>query len=58
MMEENAKTVACFENECDEFGYEVLMCKDNEWQQYDAGKQTEANKDAAITAGTATFLIV
>ena len=46
------------ESECDGFGYEVLMCKDNEWQQYDADKQTEANKDAAITAGTATFLIV
>ena len=32
-MEEHAKTVACFENECDEFVYEVLMCKDNEWQR-------------------------
>ena len=47
-----------WESECDGFGHEVFMCKDNEWQQYDAGKQTEANKDAAITAGTATFLIV
>ena len=33
MMEEHAKTVECFENECDEFVYEVLMCKDNEWQR-------------------------
>jgi hypothetical protein len=41
MMEENAMTVACFENECDEFGFAVLLCNDNKWKQYHADKQTE-----------------
>jgi hypothetical protein len=32
MMEEITMTVACFENECDAFGYAVLLCKYNEWR--------------------------
>jgi hypothetical protein len=27
-LEENALTVPCFENGCDEFGYAVLLCKE------------------------------
>jgi hypothetical protein len=50
MMEENAMTVACFENECDEFGFAVLLCKESEWKQYHANKQTEENRIAAIAA--------
>jgi hypothetical protein len=58
MMEENAMTVACFENECDEFGFAVLLCKESDWKQYHANKQTEENKNAAITAGQANYAIV
>jgi hypothetical protein len=57
-LEENALTVPCFENECDEFGYAVLLCKESNWKQYHAEKQTEENKNAAITAGQVNYAIV
>jgi hypothetical protein len=54
-LEENALTVPCFENECDEFAYAVLLCKESDWKQYHADKQTEEKKNAAITAGQPGF---
>jgi hypothetical protein len=57
-LEENALTAPCFENECDEFGYAVLLCKESDWKQYHAEKQTEEKKNAAITAGQANYAIV
>jgi hypothetical protein len=35
-LEENAMTVPCFENECDEFGFAVLLCRETDWKQYHA----------------------
>jgi hypothetical protein len=57
-LEENALTVPCFVNECDEFGYAVLLCKESDWNQYHANKQTGENKNAVITAGQAGYTIV
>ena len=41
----------CFENECDEFGYAVLLCKETgDLKQYHAEKANcEENRNAAIT---------
>ena len=47
-LEENALTVPCFENECGEFGYAVLLCKEADWKQYYAEKQTENKQKELI----------
>ena len=49
-MEENAMTVACFQNQCGEFGYATLICKESEWRQYHADRLTEINIATAVAA--------
>jgi hypothetical protein len=31
-LEENAMTVPCLENGCDEFGFAALLCKETDWK--------------------------
>lgn len=57
-LEENAMTVPCFENECDEFGFAVLLCKESEWKTYQAEKLTEINRQAALLAGRPNYIEV
>jgi hypothetical protein len=51
-------TVPCLENECDESGFAVLLCKETDWKQYHASKQTQANEVAANLQGQANYLVV
>jgi hypothetical protein len=49
-LEENAMIVPCLENEYDKFGSAVLLCKETDWKQYHASKQTQANEVAGATS--------
>ena len=47
-LEENALAIACLETECYEFGFATLICKIEDWNNYNADRLTKANRTAAI----------